>query len=260
MIASCAQIMPNRVDFLNSKRSTKIHVESHYRHQRCEGHNDVMRLGILFIILAVIGLLVIILVPILAPDVMQSLAPVICGPGYTIRQDRYEYSRPGEYSVSVTHTCIGDGDSFEADSRMMLAGFLVFGGFLTSGIFLMTRGATRWTKKLASSGYVSVTNVTPDGTYTQKFPASDGTAGKVKRDPAVGQQLQQITDMLTSIGMAPADIVVERRKREELGFAGNAMDGDSLTERLQQLEDAFNKGLITADEYARKRQDILDSF
>jgi len=40
----------------------------------------------------------------------------------------------------------------------------------------------------------------------------------------------------------------------------NPGGGDSLTERLRQLEEAKNAGLITQDEYDQKRREILDAM
>lgn len=215
----------------------------------------MLRWGIIFLVLSTVIFLVMMLVPIFAPEVLQPLAPIICGEGYTIKQDRYEYSRPGEYSVSVTHTCVGDGDSFSADGPIYLATFGISGVLFALGMWWTIAGAQKRTRRAFGNaleqGFVSVTS---DGTHSKVH------IGGQSLDPRVRGQLSQITDMLTSVGMAPADIALEKARREDMDIFAGIDDENPLVEKLRQLDEARNAGLISQNEYDRKRQEILDEF
>lgn len=218
----------------------------------------MLRWGIIFLVLSTVIFLVMMLVPIFAPEVLQPLAPIICGEGYTLKQDRYEYRRPGEYSVSVTHTCVGDGEEFSADGAIYLATFGISGVLFALGMWWTIAGAQKRTRRAFG-------DVLDQGFITVRTGSSDGSQRSVQiggqsLDPRVRGQLSQITDMLTSVGMAPADIALENAKREDMDIFAGIDDENPLVEKLRQLDEARKAGLISQHEYDQKRQEILDEF
>jgi hypothetical protein len=50
------------------------------------------------------------------------------------------------------------------------------------------------------------------------------------------------------------------RSGQSIGFNAQQGSNDDLAEKLQQLNEALNAGLITQDEYEAKRREIMDEF
>lgn len=218
----------------------------------------MLRWGIIFLVLSTVIFLVMILTPIFAPEALQPLAPYICGEGYTLKQYRSEYRRPGEYSVSISHTCIGDGEEFSADGPIYLATFGISGVLFGLGMWWTIAGAQKRTRRafgdVLDQGFITVRGMSSDGSQ------SGVSIGGQSLDPRVRGQLSQITDTLTSVGMAPADIALERAKREQTDIFAGIDDENPLVGKLRQLDEALKAGLISQNEYDRKRQEILDEF
>ena len=176
------------------------------------------KLGCLLIILAVVGLLVIVVVPVLpflndSPQVDSFMQPLLCQPGETVRREQYSYRDYEGTSYSMNVYCIGD-DEVERDvsARWFIMGAVAFTVPFLIGLFMFIYGVNRYTKnRVATLTTASIGNI-------------DWGSGVMSANTG-------------SSGAKP-----------------------TLTQRLKELQDARDAGLITAIEFDRARQQILDSM
>jgi hypothetical protein len=148
---------------------------------------------------------------------------------------------------------VGDGEEFSADGAIYLTTFGVSGVLFALGMWWTIAGAQKRTRRAFG-------DVLDQGFVTVRAGDSTVSIGGQSLDPRVRGQLSQITDMLTSVGMAPADIALEKAKREQTDIFAGIDDENPLTAKLRQLDEALKAGLISQNEYDRKRQEVLDEF
>ncbi len=177
------------------------------------------KLGCLLIILAVVGLIALVVVPVLpflenSPQVDGFLQPLLCQPGETVQREQYSYRDSEGTSYSMNVYCMGDGVERDVTMNWTLIGVGAFLVPFLIGLFAFIYGVNRNARNR------SVTLTT----------ASIGNTGWV---------------MPSSGGMSVGT-----------GGSKNA----SLVQRLKELQDARDAGLISAIEYDRTRQQILDSM
>lgn len=170
------------------------------------------KLGCLLIILAVAGLLVIVVVPVLpflndSPQVDSFMQPLLCQPGETVRREQYSYRDYDGTAYSMNVYCIGD-DRVERDvsARWFVIGMVAFLGPFLIGLLTFIFGVNRNAGK-------HVTTLT-----TATIGNTDWGSGVVSVNTAK----------------------------------------PTLTQRLKELQEARDAGLISAIEFDRARQQILD--
>lgn len=228
--------------------------------------------------LALIGAAVVALVATAAQNVNESpaladlLTQAFCQPGERVEQT---YSGIGSTSGSgfminnryVYYYCINDaGGAREITGQVVTLIMTAFIGPLLLGILFivwgsigMARRATRRAfAQLDSLGGAVITQAGADGqpvvirtggaggrgvTHTV-VSVSGQTLDSANLPPETARMMQQLLDGLSGAG-----------------FNAAAMNsGDDLADRLEQLKEARDKGLISGDEYERVRQQILDSL
>jgi hypothetical protein len=173
----------------------------------------LVRFGILFIALGVLGLCVLIVIPVLPPfetnaGIDNMLRPLICQEGEAIERQQYsEPSREGGTSFSMNVYCI-DQEATRRDEtgRWALIGAGVFIVPFLLGLFGVIAGSSQNARSDRSrSATISMQNM----------------AGFTP----------------TGIGSSP-----------------------TLTERLKQIQQARDAGMITSEEYERLRKEALDAL
>ncbi len=188
------------------------------------------RLGVLLIFLSVVVMIGGLVVP-MFPE-MDSLGTVslletlLCGSGEKLEREQFNYSvAPGESGVSTTLYCVGYEQREEVTGTWIV---LVIAGFMIPffiGLMMTIGGTARRSGRLvtqASGGLVDI---------------QMGTIPKVK---VSGMDLSDF------INTAMTGTRVE--------------DGGSLKDRLKELKEAHDAGLISEEEYTRLRQEILDAL
>jgi hypothetical protein len=167
----------------------------------------------LFIALAVLGLCVLVVIPVLPPfktnaGIDNMLRPLICQEGETIEREQYtERARGGGTSFSMNVYCI-DQEATRRDEtgRWFLIGAGVFVVPFLIGLFGVIAGSNQGARSAARS-----------------------------RSTTIGLQNMG--------GFTPT----------------GAGSGPSLTERLKEIQQARDAGMITTEEYERLRKEALES-
>jgi hypothetical protein len=201
----------------------------------------VMFLGIILIVLGGAGVIFgFIGVPTqFASMIDQATTPTaaeLCNPGETLDEvtGQEEYTALEGWRHSVQYYCVNDAGVRRDVTGQFVGGMIgqVFGGIgsiaipivssmlLVPGIILLVLGAI-FSRRRAGGGNVVVRTYTYGGGTPSRFAFPD--------DPTVIAQQ-------------------------------NPAENDDLSKRLIQLDAARKAGLISEDEYARKRQEILDSM
>ena len=209
----------------------------------------MIKLGVLVIIAAVIFLVV----PLLSPDVLKPLAPVFCGPNETLNTETSTFSMPGETRTSFYYYCVdSEGGSREITDTMTL---VLMGGFivlLLGGMLLTFVGAARKAKDVTNTvGDVVTALQSRQGT---PVIVGDGQVGQI-----LGNDFADLINQIKTMKANGQPISLENLKS---GGFHIQMGGEerTLTETLQQLEDAHKQGLISDDEFQRLRTEALDKL
>ncbi|MAU12729.1 MAG: hypothetical protein CL607_23100 [Anaerolineaceae bacterium] len=163
----------------------------------------------------------------------------LCDSDETMTALRQNWSMPnGESGQNIIYLCEDQAGEQRNISDSMIPIMIVgFGGLLTVGI-LMTIGAA----SKASSTKSKNTFAYDSGTVN--LIDMNNKDVKIKRgdlDPQTQDLLKQVLSSVTAATV-------------------HQTGPDDLSDRLQQLKDAYNKNLITKEEYDRVRQAILDSM
>ena len=225
------------------------------------GFIAVTKLGIFLIIAAVAYLLV----TIFSPDIITPLAALFCPSGQKLKSETFTYTRPGETDMSNSYYCV-DSDNRQQSDVSGSAMILVMGGFfilLAGGVGLTILGASRLSQSLETSARVGKRyprpSLDPDGPplqgssyrFTSSSDAGDGNAN-----------LNEIMDGLQHgvIRFGGQEIHVDDLKAGNYQMHVGQGSQRTLSETLNQLEDAHTQGLINDDEYQKLRQEALDKL
>ncbi len=234
------------------------------------------RLGVFFIIVAVIAMAALIVLPVIGPfrdnSLLMSLqAAINCPPGYTFENEFDTYRpRPGETVESATGYCIspdGDREQLTEDGqiRFLLIAVAAFVVPFLIGLFMLIGGMSRNVTKRAMNYAMN----NPTSRYANMMGISstkaDTTSPPVSVDPQLAQMIQNMTGIDIEQAVASGKAQVTTFQSDNLPpsarfSVGGADSTESLTERLRQLEEAKNAGLITQEEYDQKRREILDAM
>jgi uncharacterized membrane protein len=239
-------------------------------------------LGIVFTIIAVVLLVVFLSMPDneTATNFMESLH---CEPDESllVRKGQYTFStatRSG--GQTMNYYCL-NASEVERDVTgqvvlTLIAAFTVpflIGLFLFMwGIFGIVRSKTRKFTQNILGGVPGLTGTNTAGFGVGSSPFGDQPAPGVSRvssttvtvdgkqtnlssmPPETARILQQT---LGKLGMS-LDEIQEAAAQSTVSAGGNVQG--TLVDRLQQLQDAYNRGLITSEEYERTKQAILDNM
>jgi hypothetical protein len=197
------------------------------------------------------------------PTVSALLARAYCQPGDTLRQVNNSESWLRVNNRYVSFLCSGDGR--EADVTLPVF-FTMFGTLcipLTLGILLVVAGAVAGSKRRLQETLANQVVTSPDGKtvtilgepynlvgtqqgQTRSGPVISVTHSSVPLQDLPPEKMQQIQD---AINMA-------------MGAAGQSWqmpkDDTDLADRLAQIKEARDKGLVTEEEYQALRKAILD--
>ena len=197
----------------------------------------MIRLGVFIMIVSIIGFIGFTVAPLASPDVRKALEPYVCDAGETLEVSVSRY-RPGETSYSLY--CDGDGISSSTDG-LLLGSMLVFFVLLGLSILLIIRGSVAATRHQHINLQQQVDRMMGGNAQVYSVDMGDGVMRGTRRSV----QINFSDPNNPSVTETPDD-------------GGNS--GDSLAEKLRQLQDAFEANLLTQEEYDRQRQKILDDF
>jgi len=226
--------------------------------------------GCLLMVLGIIILLVIIVVPVIPPTadnktVDDYLAALLCQPNETVVRDQYSFRDSDGTSYSMDVYCQNSERQREdVTGKWGLFGVVGFLVPLLLGVGVIALGARR--KSAASDDYAGtiVTNPTSLSSASGSTPPvvimGGGAFGNV-----------ELKDGVLHVGgveipvnhLTPAQIeTFKERVRANFGEAGGigAAGGTDFVAKLKQIGEARDAGLITAEEYDKLRQEILDSM
>lgn len=173
----------------------------------------------------------------------QLLAPFICEADETLGlQQRNMLTSTGSGQTIDFYCVDSEDDERDVTHAAIPVLIVVFVGLLVSGIiaFIVGVNLIAWRATRQISGFWG----------GQNFGSMSAQQGSIMdlRDGVYQQYQTQNPEEMHSI----FDRVFSQ--------VGQAFKQDSLSERLQQLEDARQKGLISQAEYERVRQSILDNM
>ena len=220
-----------------------------------------MKKGLLFVILVLVvaiwlsGMVCVVTGAETSPKWLALTEPYVCSPGTKIQveQTHQSYHEPGETSLSIS--CIGDGIdqdvTIEAGLALWVvfflltvpvASLLVLGGWL---LFRRRRRAVQAQAAVQVSGQ-TVGAVVYEG---QSYTNVDNMPPHVRE--AYGKAMAALGDAdgdgIPDIFQGGAQVIDLRQQRQEGGGV----------QRLKELKEMLDAGLITLDEYEAKKNEIL---
>jgi hypothetical protein len=169
------------------------------------------------------------------PPVSTWTAPLICSGNVEVQSEHYSV-RPGENGVSRTIYCLsGEGKRARTEITWSAIGiaFLVYAAIA----FLALRFLVApWLRRRADRALLSV------GIRSPSDPSAPASAADLK---AI---LAQVSE---AVGRGGANVVARHAQADSPG------DGNDLAERLAQLKQLRDQGLISAADYEAKKAEIL---
>lgn len=169
---------------------------------------------------------------------------IVCEPYETMIVERVGWTDYGESGENHYYYCeIEPGQQREVTGPAVLVLIAGFAGPLVAGILLITIGSMGLVRRRVSN----FTNNMEDYLSTVPHVAS-GSSTVIDLRGNSGNIPPQTQELINSVlgGFA--------------GTVAQATGKGSLTQRLQQLDEAYENDLISKDEYDRVRQAILDSM
>lgn len=160
----------------------------------------------------------------------QFMGTILCEDNETFSQ-RYGEYRGSIENVPAFFMCT-DSEGIERNVNGGAIATIVIGfvGLLLTGIIIVNIGARRAVKE----GFAT-------------FGDETGTGFHIARS-TINYDNNTSADEMREILQSSFDV------------AGKALGVDSLSDKLQQLDDALDKGLISKSEYETARQNLLDNF
>lgn len=204
----------------------------------------LMFLGFLLIGAAVVFLLV----GIFAtdnPTISGAIQSFVCSPNEELVIERNRWSLPnGERGENITFFCeIEPGQQrsvTDAVVPIFIAGFAIP---LMLGIFMIIAGAAKGAKTMTNNLGSQMNS------YLADFDQGDGVARTVNVQSNMQNIPPETRDMIENM----LGCVITNATQA-------SSPNISLSDRLQQLEEAYEKRLISQEEYDKVRQAILDSM
>lgn len=195
----------------------------------------MVKFGGLLVILSVV-LLGVSLVPIFMPDndsVLDFYQPFLCAPGETLTVRTVVTQDYDGTGYSGDFDCIRANEtSYDVTAKATIYGIVAFVVPFLIGLFMLIIGFNRNMRGVVqqSAWGVNVPN------NPMRFPMSGINMQGMNPPPAPSQMYNFDTT------------------------TANAPSKSELTARLEQLQNAYNAGLITSDEYNTTRANLLRDF
>jgi hypothetical protein len=191
----------------------------------------MFKLGGLLILVA-IAALGFMLAPLFLQDktpVLNVMQPIFCEPGdkLTVEVITSHY-RPGETSVTGDYNCIRpNGTTYNVTDKSFIVGAAAFVVPFLIGLFLMIGAWNRSVRGVIPAGTVEINTGGSFSPFTPTTPYMN------PQSPSSGYST---------------------------GTGANPQGNTELTNRLKQLRDAYDAGMISNEEYERTRADLLKDF
>lgn len=196
--------------------------------------------GILLIITAVIFMMA--TLGVFGTDIAaQIIVPISCEEGDTIRtQNRLSFSNNGSGQTTDFFCVDNEGDEEDVTGSVVMIIIVGFAGLLGTGILMIFIGAGILAKRVGQ-------NFTNSLFGQQNLGNVQSTSYDLRKSSNVSQAQ-----------LSPEAKAVMEQVFSQVGDAfGN---NDTLADKLRQLDEAKQQGLISQSEYERTRQAILDSM
>jgi hypothetical protein len=228
-------------------------------------------LGCLLIIVSIVVMAVLVVLPVLGPfennPLLMSVQTALhCPAGSRFEQEFANYSDfRGSARVATSYCVDAEGQRTRvSDERLLVAGAVGFIVPFLIGLFLLIGGISRSVSRRAAS-FASIAAGAGDDVIdvggmkvriSQSPPIVVGGSktaapGEAGSPAAPDDGVIDVGGMKVRISQSPPIVIG--------ASSTTSTPGGSLTDKLQELKDALDKGLITQDEYDRMRKEILDS-
>jgi hypothetical protein len=233
-------------------------------------------LGCLLIIVSIVVMAVLVVLPVLGPfennPLLMSAQTILhCPAGSRFEQEFTNYSDfRGQARLATSYCVDAEGQRTQVpDERLLVAGAVGFTVPFLIGLFLLIGGIARSVSRRAASFAsigagagddvidvggmkVRISQSPPIVVGGSKTSAPGGAGSPAAPDVSVSDDgVIDVGGMKVRISQSPPIVFG--------ASSTTSIPGGSLTDKLQELKDALDKGLITQDEYDRMRKEILDS-
>ena len=166
---------------------------------------------------------------------------------YAKWQGAYQYDsfrRSGGYPVAF-YCETADGTQREISGNVILVMIASFVVPSLLGLFMMMGGIGLMVKRGVSGLMKNVGNMQTVRTHSNVIDLRQGSEGYDNLSPDVKQMVDSLRQ-----GMGAVSTQMQSQ----------GQSGGSLAERLRQLDDAYNQGLISREEYDKARAAIIDKM
>ncbi len=232
-------------------------------------------LGFFLMTLAMVAMFALVVLPVIGPfrdnaTLMSLQAAINCPPGYTFENEFTTYSRPGETMDVATGYCISPDNEKrteltpEQQGRFFLIAVGVFvipfiiGLFMfIAGVNVMTHNSVRSAVQTGRIPFVNTGPVQSPGTSVSYVTTSSGNP----IDPKISAMIRRTTGLDLDELHQQAHAQGSASVMSVSDWSDNTnLSGGSLSERLKQIDDARDQGLISKEEYERLRKAILNDL
>lgn len=217
-------------------------------------------LGVLLILVAVGLLIVMVVVPVLPntaqnPTIDRYLAQILCRPGETVVREQYTTSRRDGTGYSANLYCV-DNENQRRDEtgKWVIISAVAFVIPLLVGIFVLNLGRMR-VHKVVFDGNIGGSSM-PGVTFTQ-FSSGIGASS-----PIEGLEINEGSFKFGGMEIRVDSLTPERvqtLRQQMQSVMQNGASAGNLTEKLRQLQETRDAGLISSEEYEGLRKEILDN-
>lgn len=226
-------------------------------------------LGVLLIVAAIGLLLVLVVLPILPgsndnPAVLSLFASILCEPGERAEIEVVVTRDSDGTGYTPYTTCVGrEGERTDASGKHLLIALLAFIVPFMIGLLMLIVNANALNQQARDSWDTGkeVIRVTRDGFSSAGASGSSFSASGFGGSPRI-----EITDGVLKVdGVNVLDgLTADQRKLlQNMSplVMHNMQSGDNtLVSKLKEIQEARDASLISADEYDRLRQEILDKL
>jgi hypothetical protein len=227
-------------------------------------------LGVFLILAAIALLLVLVILPILPGandnrDVLKFFASILCEPGERAEIEVIVTRDSDGTGYTPYTTCVGrEGERTDASGKHLVIAMAAFTMPFLIGLFMVILNANALQREWRENAW------RPDRDSTRNarvgFPQVKVVHGASPEMFAASPQVEMKDGVLKVDGIEiRMDGIDPERVKMFQGTSSVMMGGaqtgtSSLAERLKEIQEALNAGLISQDEYDRLRQEILDKL
>ncbi|MBL8153813.1 MAG: SHOCT domain-containing protein [Anaerolineae bacterium] len=233
-------------------------------------------LGCLLLIVSIVVMAVLVVLPVFGPFennsfLMSVQTALHCPAGSRFEQEFANYSDfRGSARVATSYCVDAEGQRTRVpDENLIVIGLVGFLVPFLIGLFLLVGGISRSVSRRAASfasiGAAAGDDVIDVGGMKVRISQSPPiVVGSSKSSTRSGESAPASPDVSVSedgvIDVGGMKVRISQSPPIIMGTSSTtSIPGGSLTDKLQELKDALDKGLITQDEYDQMRKEILDS-